>query len=380
MHFDFDQVIDRRGGDSYKWNLYAGCDVIPMPVADMDFKAPPAVLKAFHRRVDHGVFGYADATPEVIDAIGNHLTTNYGWDIDPSWLVWLPGLEVGLNIVCRLPESAEAQVLSGVPIYPPFLSAPKNAGRELVTVPLSLEGREYRFDAEALERSVLPESEVFLACNPQNPTGRVMTRAELESLADVCLRHNLTICSDEIHCGLLLDAHTQHIPLATLSPEVASRTITLMSPSKTYNLAGLMWAFAIIPDDSLRRRFKRVARGIVTELNAFGYVACLAAYRDSADWHAALIDYLRANRDEVEAAVAQMPGVWVPHVEATYLAWLDCRDAGLGDNPVAAFEAAGVGLSDGRWFGAPGFVRLNFGCPRSVLEDGLRRITQAVAR
>jgi len=292
----------------------------------------------------------------------------------------LPGLEVGLNIVCRLPESAEAQVLSCVPIYPPFLSAPKNAGRELVTVPLPLEGHEYRFDAAALERSLSPPSDVFLACNPQNPTGRVMSRAELESLADVCLRHDLTICSDEIHCGLVLDADKQHIPLATLSPEVASRTITLMSPSKTYNLAGLMWAYAIIPDDSIRRRFKRVARGIVTELNAFGYVASLAAYRDSADWHAALIDYLRGNRDRVEAAVAKMPGVWMPHVEATYLAWLDCRQAGLGDDPVATFEAAGVGLSDGRWFGAPGFVRLNFGCPRSVLEEGLRRISRLLAR
>ncbi len=380
MHFDFDEVIDRRGGDSYKWNLYAGRDVLPMPVADMDFQAPPAVLEALRKRVDHGVFGYADATPDVIDAIGSQLSANYGWDIDPSWLVWLPGLEVGLNIVCRLPESAEAQVLSCVPIYPPFLSAPKNAGRELVTVPLPLEGHEYRFDAAALERSLSPPSDVFLACNPQNPTGRVMSRAELESLADVCLRHDLTICSDEIHCGLVLDADKQHIPLATLSPEVASRTITLMSPSKTYNLAGLMWAYAIIPDDSIRRRFKRVARGIVTELNAFGYVASLAAYRDSADWHAALIDYLRGNRDRVEAAVAKMPGVWMPHVEATYLAWLDCRQAGLGDDPVATFEAAGVGLSDGRWFGAPGFVRLNFGCPRSVLEEGLRRISRLLAR
>ena len=380
MDFDFDQVIDRRGGDSYKWNLYAGRDVIPMPVADMDFKAPPAVLAALHERVDHGVFGYAQASPQVVASITGMLSRNYGWEIDPSWLVWLPGLEVGLNVVCRLPTSPSAEILCSTPIYPPFLAAPRNAGRTLVMVPLSCEDHRYRFDAAAFEAAITPEAELVLACNPQNPTGRVMTRPELEALAEISLRHDLTICSDEIHCGLVLDEDKPHIPLATVSPEVASRTITLMAPSKTYNLAGLMWAYAIIPDDSLRRRFTRAARGIVTELNAFGYVACLAAYRDSADWHAALLDYLRGNRDRVESAVAEMPGIRMPHIEATYLAWLDCRNADLGDDPVAALEEAGVGLSDGRWFGAPGFVRLNFGCPRSVLEAGLQRIKRALVR
>jgi len=375
--FDFDEVIDRRGADSYKWNLYAGRDVIPMPVADMDFKAPPAVQHALHARADHGVFGYADATPEVLDAISGMLASEYGWEIDPAWLCWLPGLEVGLNVICRMASSA-AEVLCSTPIYPPFLSAPRNMDRALVKVPLDRGDQGYVLDVAALEAAVTPRTELYMACNPQNPTGRVMTRGELEALADFSLRNDLLVCSDEIHCGLVLDEDKRHIPLATLSPEVAARTITLMSPSKTYNLAGLMWAYAIIPDDGLRRRFSRAARGIVTELNAFGYVASLAAYRDSAAWRTALLGYLRKNRDVVEAAVAQMPGIWMPHVEATYLAWLDCREAGLGDNPVAVLEEAGVGLSDGRWFGAPGFVRLNFGCPRSVLEEGLRRITKAL--
>jgi cysteine-S-conjugate beta-lyase len=379
MAYDFDAVVERRSGDSYKWNIYAGRDVIPMPVADMDFKAPPAVIAALQERLDHGVFGYADATPAVFEAIGEMLFADYGWSIDPSWLVWSPGLEVALNVFCRLAASPRARVMCSTPIYPPFLSAPRNTGRKLDAVPLSLDSDGYRFDAAAVDAAMTPETELFMACNPQNPSGHVMTRGELESLAQVCLKHDLLICSDEIHCGLVLDADKHHIPLATLSPEVAKRTITLMSPSKTYNLAGLMWAFAIIPDAGLRRRFKRAARGIITEVNAFGYAACVAAYRDSQDWHNGLLDYLRGNRDLVESVVGDLPGMWMPHVEATYLAWLDCRGATLSDDPVGGFERAGIGLSDGSHFGAPGFVRLNFGCPRSVLKEGLQRIRNALS-
>jgi cystathionine beta-lyase len=378
MHFDFDEIVDRGNGDSYKWNIYAGRDVIPMPVADMDFKASPAVLDALHKRVDHGVFGYAEATHEVTDVIAQMLAAHYGWEIDPAWLVWLPGLEVGLNIVSRLPAD-DGQVLCNTPVYPPFLTAPRNAGRELITVPLACDHGRYGFDADAVEAALTPRSEVFLACNPQNPTGRVMTRAELEALAELALRHDLILCSDEIHCGLVLDSEKQHIPLATLSPEIAARTITLMSPSKTYNLAGLMWAYAIIPGNGLRGRFKRAARGIVTELNVFGYTACVAAYRDSRDWHSALIDYLRDNRDLVEATVAALPSVWMPHIEATYLAWIDCRESGLGNALMPTLEAAGIGLSDGCHFGAPGFARLNFGCPRPTLQAGLERLSSALA-
>jgi cystathionine beta-lyase len=380
MQFDFDEVIDRRGGDSYKWNLYAGRDVIPMPVADMDFKAAPAVLAAIQKRVEHGVFGYAQHTSEVFEAIGNRLVTDYGWEIDPEWIVWLPGLEVGLNVVSRLPDETEGRILCPTPIYPPFLSAPRNAGRALDTVPLVRNATGYGFDLTAFEDAITPETELMLMCNPHNPSGRVMSRAELEGMADLCLKHNLTVCSDEIHCGLVLDEDRQHIPLCTLSPEIAARTITFMSPSKTYNLAGLMWAYAIIPDAGLRRRFKRAARGIVTELNVFGFPACVAAYRDSGDWHAALLDYLRANRDLVESTVAELPGVWMPHLEATYLAWLDVRGTTLGDDPVAALEAAGIGLSDGHFFGHPGYVRLNFACPRSVLSEGLQRFKAALSR
>lgn len=210
-----------------------------------------------------------------------------------------------------------------------------------------------------------------------DPTGRVFTEGELGRLADLCRRHDLVLCSDEIHCDLVLEPNREHLPTAALDADVAARTITLMAPSKTFNLPGLNCAYAIIPDAALRRRFQRAMAGIVPYVNLFGYVGALAAYRDSGDWHDALLDYLRINRTLVAESVAAMPGLRSAPGEATYLTWIDARGAGL-DDPAGFFERAGVGLSDGREFGAPGFVRLNFGCPRSVLQEGLERMRKAV--
>ncbi len=230
-------------------------------------------------------------------------------------------------------------------------------------------------DFDRLEAEVTDRTRLLLLCNPQNPTGRVYRREELEALAAFCERRDLVICSDEIHCALILDPDGRHIPMATLSPEVARRTITLMAPSKTYNIAGLGCSLAIIPDPTLRRRFQSVRAGFVPGVNALGFTAALAAWRDCADWHAALVDYLRGNRDRVVAAIAEHPRLDMATPEATYLAWLDARDLGV-DDPAAAAEAVGVGLSDGADFGRQGFLRLNFGCPRSTLEEGLRRLAR----
>jgi len=379
MQFDFDKVIERRGGDSYKWNQPPEQDFLPMPVADMDFPAPPAVLEALHRRTEHGIFGYAQAPSATIDAIGEKLLADYGWEIDPAWLVWLPGIVVGLNVVCRLLENPADAVVTTTPIYPPFLSAPEHAQRPRRDVPLDVEGDRYVFPMDRLDAALEGDARLFLNCNPHNPSGRCMTRAELEGIAQRCLSRDVLICSDEIHCGLILDEEARHIPMATLAPEVAARTITLMSPSKTYNLAGLMWSFAIIPDPRIRRRFLHAARGIVTEVNAYGYAACEAAYRRSEDWHAELLRVLRRNRDRVAAAVREVPGLWMPHVEATYLAWIDCRSLSIAESsPALHVEKFGLGLGDGRKFGAPGFVRMNFACPLPTLEEGLRRFKAAV--
>lgn len=373
--FDFDRLVDRRGTGSLKWDRYAGRDVLPLWVADMDFAAPPAVVQALQERAAHGVFGYSHAPAELLEAVRDWLLQRYGWRIAAEELVWLPGLVVGLNVACRAVGGEGAEVLTLTPIYPPFLSAPELSGRGLVTVPMVREAERWGIDFEALERALTPASRLLLWCSPHNPTGRVWSREELERLADVCLRHDLVLCSDEIHADLVLEPGCRHLPTATLDAAVARRTITLMAPSKTFNLPGLNCAFAVIPDPALRARFRRAMAGIVPHVNLFGYAAALAAYRDSADWLAALLDYLRGNRDLVDAAVATMPGLRTAPVEATYLTWIDARDTGW-ENPAQVFEAGGVGLSDGREFGAPGFVRLNFGCPRKVLQDALERMAR----
>ena len=375
----FDQPIDRHGSDSLKWGKYAGRDVLPLWVADMDFAAPPAVLAALQRRVAHGVFGYGGATPALVEAVQAHLLREYAWAIEPDWLVWLPGLVSGLNVACRTVDGA---VLTAAPVYPPFLSAPKLSGRPLQWFDLGYaedgSGNGWHWDKNARAAALTVDTELFLLCHPHNPVGRCWSRAELLELAEFAVERNLIVCSDEIHCGLILDPDKHHLPLATLGPEIARRTITLMAPSKTFNIPGLGAAFAVIPDAALRRRFVRAAQGIVPHVNVLGLAATEAAYRDCDDWHRQLIAYLRDNRDAVQAAVAALPGVSMPPVEATYLALIDVRPLGL-KQPARHFENHGLGLSDGADFGAPGWLRLNFGCPRSTLEQALRRFATACA-
>ncbi len=382
MTFDFDTPAQRAGTDSQKWQKYAGRDVLPLWVADMDFASPPAIVEALHRRVDHGIFGYARPVKSQTDAIVAAMARNYGWTIDPAWLVWLPGLVVGLNVTAQAFAQPGDEVLSLSPVYPPFMTAPKNSGRVSVTVPFVLRDGAWTIDWEALERAVTPRTKMFFLCNPHNPLGRVWRRDELARLAEFCLRHDLLLCSDEIHCDLILDPALPHIPTGTLGAEIAKRTITLMAPSKTYNVPGLGTSLAIIPDATLRTQFVRATAGIVAEVNTLGYTACEAAYRDSEPWRQALLAYLRGNRDFLLDFVArEMPGVHVEApIEATYLAWLNVSALGLAD-PVAHFEKHGVGLSDGAYFGARKgtHVRLNFGCPRATLAAALRRMKSALA-
>lgn len=374
MHH-FEQAPDRRGTDSIKWGRYAGRDVLPLWVADMDFPAPPPVLEALQRRISHGVFGYGAPWPSLTGAVQAHLEQHYGWRIEADWLVWLPGLVPGLNAACR---TVTGGVLTTTPIYPPFLSAPAHAGRRLQTVGLRQDGAgRWELDEQALEAACTPDTELLLFCHPHNPVGRCWSREELEQLAEFAARRQLIVCSDEIHCDLILDQQRPHLPFAALGPEAAARSITLMAPSKTFNIPGLGCAFAVIPDAALRRRFERAAAGIVPHVNVLGLAACEAAYRDCGDWHQALLARLRQNRDRLEAAVAALPGLSMSHVEATYLGWIDARGLGL-DNPAAHFEAHGLGLSDGAEFGAPGWVRFNFGCTPATLDTALTRLRVAV--
>jgi cystathionine beta-lyase len=383
--FDFDTPVDRRGTASFKWDRYGGRDVIPLWVADMDFRSPPAVMAALQERASHGVFGYTHASDELEATVQAALARDYSWDVPVSWLVWLPGLVSGLNVLCRAIGVPGDEVATFVPIYPPFLSAPGFGERPVLRVPLVLSASDgaaasgrWEMDLDLLEHALTPRTRLLLLCSPHNPTGRVWSRAELEALDGVACRHDLVIGSDEVHAGLVLDEDKRHVPLAALGPDIAAHTITLMAPSKTFNIPGLGCSFAVISDPSRRRDFCRAMEGIVPHVNLFGYVAAQAAYESGGLWLKALLAYLRDNRDLVESEIGSMPGLSVAHVEATYLAWIDARDSGLPD-PTRDFERAGAGLSDGAEFGAPGFVRLNFGCSRSLLAEGLARMKAAVA-
>lgn len=374
---NFDKDVNRRGTGSLKWDKYQEHDVLPLWVADMDFESPPEVVAALRARAGHGVFGYTVPYQEVTHAVLDYLRARHGLDAQAAWIVWLPGLVQGINLACRATGAPGDAVMSATPVYPPFLSAPGFSDRQRITVPLHLDGDEWRFDFEAMERAVTPATKLFLLCSPHNPVGRVWRREELERLVDFCERHNLVLCSDEIHCDLILD-DTPFVPTLSLGERAAKRTITLLSPSKTYNLPGLACAYAVIPDAPLRADFKRACRGVVTEINAFGYAGCLNAYRHGEPWRRDLIAYLRENRDLVYGfAAAHLPELRIAPMAATYLAWFDVRGLGL-ENPHRFFEGHGVGLSNGVDFGAPGFLRLNFGCTRALLREGLDRMRRAV--
>ncbi len=378
MKFDFDTPIDRRGTGSIKWDKYKGRDVIPLWVADMDFACAPAVVKALHRRVDHPIYGYDDPPAELAGTIVACLEREHGWKIKADWIVWLPGLVVGLNVVCRAFGEPGDDVLTATPVYPPFLSAPVDSARKAVRVPMSEKNGVWQWDIAALERAITPKSRLLLLCNPHNPVGRVFSRGELQAIAEACERHDLTLCSDEIHCGLILDPDKPHVPVASLSENIARRTVTLMSASKTFNLPALGCAYAIASNPEVRARIRKTMAGIVHHVGMMGYIATLAAYRDGKEWQLALLDYLRGNRDLVEREFGRLPALRIWHAEATYLSWIDARALPI-NNAREFLEEAGVGLYDGALFGAPGFLRLNFACPRSLLERALERISRALA-
>jgi cysteine-S-conjugate beta-lyase len=375
--YDFDEMVDRSGSSCEKWDKYRGRDIIPLWVADMDFRSPPAIIDALQERVRHGVFGYTSPPEGLGAAVVAALRDEFGWQVQQEWITWLPGLVTGLNIACRAVGEPGDEVITFTPVYPPFMSAPPLSGRRAVLVPLLLEAGRWGLDLEALERAVTPRTRLLLLCSPHNPVGRVWSEQELISLAGFAQRHDLVICSDDIHAGLVLDEALRHIPIATLTPETDRRTITLLAPSKTFNVPGLGCSFAVISDATLRCSFRKAMGRIVPHVNLLGYTAAEAAYRHGEEWRRQLITYLRGNRDLVAQELGAIPGLSVAHVEATYLSWIDLRPRGIA-NPVRFFEDAGVGLSGGEDFGLPGFVRLNFGCPRALLSEALRRMQVAL--
>ena len=381
MTYDFDRLIDRRGTHSDKWQKY-GPDVLPLWIADMDFQSPEPVIRALRERVEHGVFGYlAFEQPEFHELFADRLLKRYNWRVSPDAVVLIPGVIPGFNVAGRVLASPGHGLVLQTPVYPPILRAASSIGLTREEAPLARRpDGSYAPDLDAFVAAIRERTRFFLLCNPHNPVGRVFSRDELTRLAEVCLRRGLAIVADEIHCELTLDGQ-RHTPIASLAPEISERTITLMAPSKTFNLAGLKCSVAIIPNAALREKFVAGRVDLVQTVNVLGYAAAFAAYRDGQPWLDELLRYLEANRDfVVEYVRARLPGVAVAPPEATYLAWLDCRNAGpAAPDPFTFFlEKARVALSDGALFGAGGFVRLNFGCPRSILTEALDRMSLAL--
>lgn len=377
MTKEFDQPVDRKGTASQKWEKYSDSDILPMWVADTDFISPPSVIKALHERIDHGIFGYTNVPAELNDLVIERMQRMYDWQVHPDWIVWLPGLVCGLNLACRAVGESGDTVVSAKPIYPPFMSSPRLSDRAVSTVPLKEQNGHYILDLESLAASITPQTKLLLFCNPHNPGGAVYRKEELEALAEIIIQNDLYICSDEIHCDLILEPGLKHIPISSLNEEIASRTITLMAPSKTYNIAGLGCSFAIISDSELRKQFINVRKGIVPDVNLLGYTAAIAAYKEGDEWNQNQLDYLRENRDFLIKEINQIPGLKLNPIEATYLAWIDVSGAKLS-NPAHFFEQAGIGMSPGRDFGDANYMRLNFGCTRSTLEEAVKRIKVAL--
>jgi cystathionine beta-lyase len=386
MPYNFDEFPERRGcTESVKWN-HCDPDVLPMWVADMDFVSPPAVIEALLERVRHGIFGYPGELPELCQVICERLDRLYAWKVQPEEVLFVPGVVTGFNQACYALASPGGGVLVQSPVYTPILKAAETTGALNQRMELTRQpDGTYHLNLEAFKSAITPETRMFLLCNPHNPVGKVFTNVELEQMAQACLSHGVTIVSDEIHCDLIYDG-IQHIPIASLGKEIAEHTITLMAPSKTFNIAGLEFSFAIIQNPELRAKYEASKKGLVGFTNPLGMVAALAAYKDGQGWLDELLVYLEGNRDYLyDRLKVDMPQIEMAKPAGTYLAWLDCRKLDLdmlpGGLPGQFFlEKARVSTNEGKSFGpgGEGFIRLNFGCPRWMLTEALDRMQGAL--
>jgi cystathionine beta-lyase len=382
MRHEFDDIIDRRGTDSEKWNNYPP-DVLPMWVADSDFKCPAPVIDALLARVRHGVFGYCkDDLAKVEKASAHWMRTRFGWDARPEWVVFSPGVGTVLSLVVNAFTNPGDYVVVTTPIYPPFSLAPAFNGRKALSSPLRRGPDGWEFDFDGLE-ALLAEarSKLLLLCNPHNPTGKAATEAELLRIGELCLRHGVVVLSDEVHCDYVFPGR-KHIPFASLSPELSDISLTAINPSKTFNLADLRTAGVIACNPVLRERYRTAVTNAKLGRCSLGLLAYEVAYTQCAWYVDQLVPYIKANLDyAVDRINTGIPGIRADMPEATYLLWLDCRELGLPQRRLVEFflREAKVALNSGTSFGSEGagFMRLNAACPRAVLSDGLARIERA---
>jgi cystathionine beta-lyase len=374
----FDEIIDRNETCALKLERYKQYkNAIPAWVADMDFKSPQCVIDALKKRVEHGVFGYTATSDELTQAVINFIKKEHGWGVSKEQFVFTSGVVASLNIVCKMLKENESAITT-TPIYPYFLSAPKNMNREVTAVRMrEIEGR-WSIDFDEFEKSIKPNCRLILLCNPYNPGGTVFTKEELLKLSGIALKYDLLICSDEIHADLVLDKNAKHIPIASLSEQIVDRTITLMAPSKTFNIAGLQSSFAMIKNEKLKKAFEESMGHINGGVNLLALTATEAAYKGGAQWLGDVKEYLRENLKSVQEFVRNNPKLRLLKLEASYLAWIDCR--ALNTDAWRLFLDGGVILNDGKGFGegGEGFVRLNFAMPKAVLKEVLERMEKAV--
>ena len=395
MKYDFNQICDRKNTNCFKWDfiqsIFGNADVIPMWVADMDFPVATPIVEALKRRAEHEFYGYTKASTDVIQSVVDRMWDKYAWKIKPEWVVFTPGVVPALNITVRMLTHPGDEIILQEPVYYPFFPAVTLSGCQIVNNQLKLINGRYEMDYEDMEHQfharigMLPvpnRIKAIMLCNPHNPVGRLWNKEELTKLGDIAIKHGVVVISDEIHCELLFKDH-QHTPFASISEEFEQNSIVCMSPSKTFNLAGLEVSSIIIPNKKLRHLFINTRTGILPEPNLFGYTALEAAYRFGDEWLDQLLDYLQGNLDFLLKYFAnRIPKIKVIKPQGTYLIWLDCRDLGMDDMTLRNFmrDKAKVGFDDGFLFGSggSGFQRMNIACPRPILEEALIRIETMV--
>lgn len=387
MKYNFDEVIDRKNSDSIKWGnleeLYGDKDVLPLWIADMDFKSPDEIIEAFKERADHGVFGYTWKRDSLYDAVIDWVKRRFNWDIKKEWILFTHGVVSGLNIGVRGLTKEGEKVLVQPPVYPPFYRVIHNSRRIANKSPLKHNGERYVMDYEELESKIDEETKLMMLCSPHNPVGRVWTKEELIRLGDICIKNDIIIISDEIHCDFALKGN-RHIPLASMSKELEQRTITLMAPSKTFNIAGLSTSIAIIPNERLRSVYQEGIEAMeIDNITIFGALGLEVAYTKGEQWLSEILEYIKDNIDfAIDYIDKNIPEIKVDRPDGTYLLWLDFRGIDRSPDEInkALIEVGKVALNDGRPYGdeGEGFFRLNIGCPRSILEEGLKRIEKTV--
>ena len=383
MKYDFDKTIDRRATNSYKWDS-APEGVLPMWVADMDFRTAPAIIDALQKRVAHGIFGYTRVPDAYYDAVTSWFSRRHGWDIDREWIIYTSGVVPAVSAVIKALTVPGDKVIVQTPVYNCFFSSIRNNSCEIVSNPLRRTADTYKMDFDALERCAAdPRTKVMLLCNPHNPAGRVWTPDELTRLGNICLRNGVTVVADEIHCELVYQGF-KYTPFASLSDAFLHRSVTCVSPSKAFNIAGLQIANIVAFDNDLRSRIdKAININEVCDVNPFGVAATIAAYNEGEEWLNQLVDYLHGNYEAMaEFCRRELPEFPITRLEGTYLVWMDCSSLGMPSDALehALLDDARLWLNAGTMYGAEGegYMRWNIACPRSVMLDGLNRFLNFV--